>query len=147
MLTLNQTQGEFGFQLARHESDVLPLGKEVWEHESASLTVMGYKVGEWKLGHCGQRVYVRDVRQPSAGNHEREAWELIGELSRYPHTFLLFQLNSEWQKGCGLKVPLPFLLCPACFFFFHTNSWLGQVGSSSLIRDQTHVLCTGSIKS
>ena len=58
-------------------------------HEFTSLTVMGYKVGEWELGHCGQRVCVRDVRQPSAGNHEREAWELVDELSPDPHTFLL----------------------------------------------------------
>ena len=83
------------FQLARHETDVLPLGKEVWAHEFTSLTIMGYKVGEWELGHCGQRVCVCDVRQHSAGNHEREAWELVGELSPDPHTFLLLRLNSR----------------------------------------------------
>lgn len=72
------------FKLVRHESDVLPLGKEVWGH---GFTV---PVRERDAGHGAQRM-CPDAGQASARRHVTGVWGLAGELS-HSRTFLLLRV-------------------------------------------------------
>lgn len=56
------------FLPARHGSDVLPLGKEVWEYGFTTPEHYGCEVGEWDVGHGGQKM-CSDAGQPSARKH------------------------------------------------------------------------------
>ena len=106
VLTLNQTQG-WGLWFSNEpgmNQMSFPLERRCGSMNLQPLTAMGCEVGEWDVGHCGQKIGT-DAGQPSARKHVRGVRGLAGELSPRSHTFLLLRLISEWQEGRGLKSP------------------------------------------
>ena len=124
VLALNQTRGEFGF-LAGQAWVRCPSpwkgGVGTWIYQPDCYRLRGGRVGVGSLWPKGVCAWCQ-----AALSHERDVWELVGELSPYPHTFLLLRLNSRVAERMWTWRPSPTLTVSSMFFFFFFNIYFMQ---------------------
>lgn len=89
--------GPLIFQMARHESDVLPLGKEVWSMSLPCLTILGCEEGEWDIGHCAKGCAV--MCQGACEGDGRWA------APAFPHTLRLLTAHLRVPGKTRAQVP------------------------------------------